>query len=117
MLQRIKDMILCQLFDRPPCQKGWREAVNAVYEVNVYDCSNKAAHYVRALWAANYDADVILTQRLDSRAFHAVVRVQLPGRVVYYDPTAGTRSRRQDAFGGYIGVIGRDVIEMHPEFK
>jgi hypothetical protein len=81
----------------PPLKALFAEIGARPYTEHVYDCSNKAADYTRALDAAGYDATMMIvpTRRRDGETqLHAFVEIRELGTVMYADPTTGRWGRR-----------------------
>jgi hypothetical protein len=65
-----------------PVEHVYRKVASKPYVRNVYDCSNKSAEYVNALWDAGYaDARIYILQK--DFIYHAIVWVD----GMFLDPT------------------------------
>ena len=88
-------------YKKIPLVDLFNEIIKQPYKMHVYDCSNKAANYVRALKKAGHDADIVVIKPPYNELgmLHAIVRINVDGKYLYVDPTSDGWSRDINTFG------------------
>lgn len=107
----------CKNYDRQeelsvqPLKELYHEIAQKKYSVNEYDCSNKSAEYINALWDAGYDDALIVLIEFapDPSKRHALVYV----KGLYVDPTWDTVSKDMHRGWGIIGLIDKNNYSFY----
>jgi hypothetical protein len=99
----------------PPLRATFNELHRKPYALHVFDCSNKAGRYCRALREAGYFANVLVIKHPDHELAHTIVAV-----LEFHDPTTGQHNLRNPRLDeGYelLYVIPDVVLYNDPDFR
>jgi hypothetical protein len=95
-------------YRKVPLKDTFKSISEEPYKLNVYDCSNKCAKYMKALMDEGYECEMIAVKPPANplRILHAIVRIKFKdGSSMYTDPTYFDWSSNINHFGAYMYTI------------